>query len=373
MILSFFEWVPNLHRYGLSKIPRKTLSCLCWEGYQQPSVASLFRKASGYGLNSQTHISDYVAADKILTETGHWDLININTPFVRDVLSPAGCIHRLPPDRFSKYIDLIEPPYRRFAAACVDAAGNILGVPQRFGPFNLVVNMRRISIGMATDQGFNLVHDPALKGRFGILSYDEFNIMHIALNAGLNPFIAMEDMALRRFSATAMLWHSAAAFVSDDHMQMNAMLIDGAIDFYLSGGIYTASPARLAGHEEVYAVTPANGPVDGKGAVAFVEINAVVNHSALPVAAAEAFIDFIAGDEGAFAASNAAGACNPVVQMGRRSVKARFSSAQLKAMQWDTLLNDLSSCAEYALIPNYTALKQILHDARNAYDSKAGN
>jgi spermidine/putrescine transport system substrate-binding protein len=351
----------------------QTLRCLCWDGYQQPSVSNLFGQASGHKLHGQTHISDYVAADKIITETGHWDLININTPFVRDMLFPAGCVHRLPPDRFGEYIDLISPPYRRFAAACVDATGNILGMPQRFGPFNLVVNTKRISIGMATDQGFSLVHDSALNGRFGILAYEEFNIMHIAISAGLNPFTAMDDMALRRFSATAMLWHNAAAFVTDDHLQMNAMLIDGAVDFYLSGGVYTASPARLAGHEEVYAVTPASGPVDGKGAVAFVEINAVVNHSALPVATAEAFIDFIAGDEGAFAASNAAGACNPVVQMGRQSVKARFSSAQLKAMQWDTLLNDLSSCAEYALIPNYTALKKILQDARNAYDSKAGN
>jgi spermidine/putrescine transport system substrate-binding protein len=135
-------------------------------------------------------------------------------------------------------------------------------------------------------------------------------------------------------------------------------LINGDIDFYISGGAYTASAARLAGCIEVTAVTPEYGPIDGKGGVAFVEINALIASRYLERDAGQTFLEFIESDDGALAASLAAGACNPVAQMHRSSVFERRD--QLLAMQWDDFEHDMLSCADYAIVPDYEKLLKIL-------------
>jgi spermidine/putrescine transport system substrate-binding protein len=141
---------------------------------------------------------------------------------------------------------------------------------------------------------------------------------------------------------------------------MNAALVSGEIDFHISGGTYTASPARLAGRLEVRAATPTSGPIDGKGAVAFVEVNALLSDGTAPITAGEAFLDFISSSEGAKSASLAAGACNPVVQMSEAAIYNLFPREQLNAMQWDDLEEDLSYCADYAIIPDYSKLLAIV-------------
>jgi spermidine/putrescine transport system substrate-binding protein len=185
-------------------------------------------------------------------------------------------------------------------------------------------------------------------------------VMHIAIAAGLNPFASFDDAAFAAFRDAAATIFKSARLVTDDHLRMNACLVDGEIDFYISGGTYTASPARLAGHLEVRSVTPMRGPIEGKGAVAFVEVNALLTRGSAPSHAGEAFLDFISSTEGAVAASLAAGACNPVVQMNQPAVRELFTREQLDAMQWDDLEEDLSYCADYAIMPDYAKLAAVL-------------
>ena len=74
----------------------------------------------------------------------------------------------------------------------------------------------------------------------------------------------------------------------------------------------------------------------------------------------EAFLDFISSSEGAKSASLAAGACKPVVQMSEAAIYNLFPREQLNAMQWDDLEEDLSYCADYAIIPDYSKLLAIV-------------
>jgi hypothetical protein len=61
------------------------------------AVCRQHQRATGFSVSGENHLSDDTASRKVLDERGRWDIININTPFVRDVLYPAGAIRALSP------------------------------------------------------------------------------------------------------------------------------------------------------------------------------------------------------------------------------------------------------------------------------------
>ena len=239
----------------------------------------------------------------------------------------------------------------------------MIGIGQRFGPFNLVINSEAISRASAEDQGFDLANDPGNHKRFAILNYPDFNVFHFCIGAGLNPFSNLNDEEIDRFRLIALNWYSAAQYVEDDHHLLNRALIDGEIDFYISGGIYTASPARLAGHNQIMAVTPRRGPVEGKGAIVFTEITSVLNHADVSPHA-EAFLWYMLEPETSARIAFIDGTCNPVAQMGDPKVFGAFDRAQLNAIQWDWLEADLQRCAHYQIPPQNERLLAILSEAK---------
>jgi spermidine/putrescine transport system substrate-binding protein len=338
------------------------LRCLGWEGYADGSFAAALRRDTGIEIEGENHLSDDLACRMTRATPDAWDVININTPFIRNVLHPNGVIRTLP-DKFAAEIRSLSGPFARFVAPATDKNGDLIGIPQRCGPFNLVINQKRLSVDFVRECGFSLALDPYFRNRFGILSYEDFNVMHIAIAAGLNPFKTFDDAAVLIFAHVARTIFLSAHTISADHNLLNQALVDGEIDFYMSGGIYTASPVRLAGRLEVRAVTPDNGPIEGKGGVAFVEINALLNHNKNSFEVGEAYLDYLGSDTGAVAASLAANACNPVVQMSRKSALDRFNRQQLRAMQWDDFEEDMSRCAEYSIMPDYKRLSEILRTA----------
>jgi len=337
-----------------------TLRYFGWEGYADDSFAASLRRNTGLEITGENHLSDSEAARRIRSTPRGWDIININTPFVRDVLYPEGLIQTLP-DALRLEVDLTGV-FSRFRSPAESRHGDLIGIPQRCGPFNLVINEKSISPSMAAEQGFSLALNPDFSGRFGILAYEDFNIIHFALAAGLNPFATFDSSDIATFAHTARRILRSARVVTCDHEFLNKALVNKEIDFYMSGGIYTVSSARLAGRLEVRAITPSKGPIAGKGGVAFVEINAITHCSALKTAAID-FLRFLASDSGAVAASLAGGACNPVVQMHRGSMFARLSAEQLLAMQWNEFEEDMSRCAEYEIIPDYEKLAAIVRSA----------
>src|SRR5688572_19338119 len=95
---------------------------LCWEGYDDPNVLAPFEHANGVGIHADTHICDFVATQRVLADAGTWDIVNVNSPFVRDVLAPQGRILRLDDARFNNWKDA-GPMSDAWRALCQWATG----------------------------------------------------------------------------------------------------------------------------------------------------------------------------------------------------------------------------------------------------------
>lgn len=346
---------------------RADLNVLCWEGYEDPDVVGPFTERHGCSVRAETIVSDADAAARIAgPERSSWDVVNLNNPFAREALYPAGAIRALPGDRFADERDRWLPWLDDLHRWTRSRDGNdVVGVGQRFGPFNIVVDEGRIARDTAESEGFLLADYPANRGRYGVLEYDDFNIFHVCFAAGLDPFGTLSAAQLDAFEAKARQWFAGAAVVTADHVEMNRALVDGAIGFYLSGGLYTASPARRDGRRRVRAVTPRSGPVGGKGAVVFLEVTSVVDHGGDP-APALAFLEHVLAPEIAPAVAFARGSCNPVAQMGDARVRERFTPDQLDVLQWESLEEDVARCVPYRIPPDHGELLRRLRAAKGA-------
>lgn len=339
------------------------MNVLCWEGYETDSVLGEFARSRNIQTNAQTLLSDTATAHALLNGSlGKWDVLNINNPWVRDFLCQHQMIRTLDEQQFGHTLNHLLPEFDRLSHWARDDEKNIIGVCQRFGAFNFVVNTRRIDRAAAEDQGFNLANDRTQ--RFGILTYDDFNLFHICIGSGLNPFNRLDDNALRLFSNTANDWFDRAVIVSDDHLTLNRSLVSGEIDFYISGGVYTVSEARLAGHDYLQAITPTRGCIDGRGGIVFTEITSVLEHPQTSAHAVD-FLEYITRPDIALRVAATKNTLNPVAQMGDPAVLNKFSKQQLDAIQWDNLPADIERCAMYRIPPNHTDLHKRLKAARD--------
>ena len=337
------------------------IQLLCWEGYESPRVLEPFERRGSTRVHARTLLSDAGTAEELVAGRTACDVLNINNAWIRGVLHPAGLVRTLDPERFEPYFERMLPEFSRLYAWARDAEAALIGICQRFGPFNLVVNTNRIDRASAEDQGFELANDPAPRP-YGILLYEDFNLFHVCIGAGLDPFASLGEDGKTRFDATAQRWFGGATVVTDDHFELNRALVDGTIDFYLSGGIYTASPARLAGHLEVRAITPRSGPIGGRGGIVFTEITSVLE-AAPRSGEAEDFLEYLMEPETARRVALTERTANPIAQMGMPEVFARFTAQELDAIQWDGLEEDVARCADYDLMPDRAALLPRLRDA----------
>jgi spermidine/putrescine transport system substrate-binding protein len=343
------------------------LNVLCWEGYNSDQVLGPFRKANpGASVRAESGTSDPDMINKLRAgETSVWDLINVNQPWARDQLYPEGLIKPLNKDRFMPHIEKMLPEFAAPYPLAFADDGNLIGMPQRYGPFSFVVNTDVISRDMAEDQGWNLFLDPAMKGRYGVLTYDNWNVIHMCLTAGLNPFAPVEGADQEKFRETATAIFGGAKLLTDDLVAMNTALINGEIDAYFTGGTYTASPARYDGATNVRGITPRSGPVDGKGGCTWIELTSAVNNPD-PSSLAEDFLEFVQEPEIAKAVAFTEGTYNPVSQMGNPEVMALFDEEELDAIQMDSLAEEMERSLDYDVVTSYDALIEIYTQARRS-------
>jgi spermidine/putrescine transport system substrate-binding protein len=343
------------------------MNILCWEGYNSDTVLGPFRKAHpGVIVKAESGISDPdMIAELHSGAATDWDLINVNQPWARHRLYPEHLIRPLNRDRFLPYFLKMLPEFAGPYPPALANDGNLLGMPQRFGPFCFVVNTDRISRKTAEDQGWNLFLDPGLKGRYGILTYDNWNIIHMCLTAGLAPFKAVEGADLDRFRTVARQIFAGSKLQSDDMTAINAALTKGEIDAYFTGGTYTVSPPRLEGARNIRAITPNSGPVDGKGGVVWVELTSAVNNPD-PSSLAEDFLEFVQHPDICKAVAFAEGTYNPIAQMGNPEVMTRFNKDELDAIQWDSLKEERARSLDYQIVTSYDALMQIYSETRRS-------
>ena len=342
------------------------MNILCWEGYNSDEVLGPFRNANPNAtVRAESGTSDPDMINKLRAgETSVWDLINVNQPWARDQLYPEGLIKPLNKERFMPYFDKMLPEFRQYPLSFADD-GKLIGMPQRYGPFSFVVNTDVISRELAEDQGWNLFLDPALKDRFGVLTYDNWNVIHMCLTAGLNPFAPVEGADLNKFREVAGTVFGGARLLSDDLVAMNTALINGEIDAYFTGGTYTASPARYDGATNVRSITPKSGPVNGKGGVVWIELTSAVNNPD-PSSLAEDFLEFVQGPEISKAVAFTEGTYNPVTQMGDPAVMALFDKEELDAIQMDSLEEEMARSLDYEVVASYDALIDIYAQERRS-------
>lgn len=343
------------------------LSILCWEGYNTDDVLGPFRKKfPGSKVRAESGTSDPDMINKLRAgEVKVWDLINVNQPWARNQLYPEGLIKPLNKEVFLPYFEKMSQDFAKPYPMAFAENGDLIGMPQRFGPFSFVVNTDKISRSTAEDLGWNLFLDPKMKGRYGILTYDNWNIIHMCLTAGLNPFERLDKSGIAKFKQTAEFIFDGAKMLSDDLVAMNTALINGEIDAYFTGGTYTASPARLDGLTNIMGITPKTGPVDGKGGVAWIELTSLVNNPS-PSSLAEEFLKFVQKPEIAKAVGFAEGTYNPVSQMGDKNVFKLWSKDELEAIQWDTLPEEMSRSLEYDVVASYDELIKVYSSAKRS-------
>lgn len=344
------------------------MNILCWEGYNSDEVLGPFRDAHPDAtIRAESGTSDPDMINKLRAgETSVWDLINVNQPWARDRLYPEGLIKPLNKDRFMPYFDKMLPSFKNppYELSFADD-GELIGMPQRYGPFSFVVNTDVISQDMAEDQGWNLFLDPEMQGRYGVLTYDNWNVMHMCLTAGLNPFEPIEGEDVEKFRETAKTIFGGAKLMTDDLVAMNTALINGEIDAYFTGGTYTASPARYDGATNVRGITPRSGPVDGKGGVVWIELTSLVNNPD-PSDLAQEFLEFVQSPEISKAVAFTEGTYNPVSQMGDEAVMALFDEEELDAIQMDTLAEEMERSLDYQVVASYDTLIDIYTEERRS-------
>ena len=196
--------------------------------------------------------------------------------------------------------------------------------------------------------------------------YEGFNVFHICIAADIDPFQPLNSFQETVFKITARDWFHNVALITHDHHSLNKALIDSQIGFYLSGGVYTASPARIEGYNQAKAITPTKGPINGLGGIAFVGVTCVLIRPG-PSPWAQPFPKYLVESDTAIQIAFLDGTCNPVLQMENPKVLPAFSSALLDAIQWDTLEEDVSRCAHYDIVPDLAKLLTHLRKITNNY------
>jgi spermidine/putrescine transport system substrate-binding protein len=343
----------------------KELNILCWEGYNSAQVLDPFRSSRGATVKAESLTNDPTMINRLRAgETNIWDLINVNNPWARKIMLPEKLIKPLDRAKFEPFFEKMMPAFKPpYKWAMDDAGQQLIGMAQRFGPYSFVVNTDKVSRATAEDQGWNLWNDPANAGKYGILESDDWNVFCICCISGFDPFKVHSDEEVAKFTETAKRVFKGAKLVGDI-AAMNQALVAGEIDFHLTGGTYSASPARADGHPEIRGITPKSGPLaGGKGGISWIEITSVVNNPTISPLA-EDFLAFVQAPDVAHTVAFAEGTYNPVAQMGNPDCFKLFTKEELDAIQWDSLAEEMERSAEYDIVPDYDKLLDIMTAAK---------
>ena len=342
----------------------KELNILCWEGYNSAEVLDPFRSAKGATVKAESLTNDPTMINRLRAgETNVWDLINVNNPWARKIMQPEGLIKPLDRAKFEPYFETMLPAFKPpYQWAMSEDGKEMLGMAQRFGPYSFVVNTNKVSRATAEDQGWDLWNDPANAGKYGVLESDDWNVFNLFLIAGIDPFRPHTDAEFAKFNDAAKKVFKGAKVVGDI-ATMNQALVSGEINFHMTGGTYSASPARFDGHPEIRGITPRKSAIPGKGGVAWIEITSVVNNPQISPLATE-FLSYVQDPEVAHVVAFAEGTFNPVTQMGNPKCFDLFTKEELDAIQWDSLEEEMALSAEYDIVPDYDRALDIMTAAK---------
>jgi spermidine/putrescine transport system substrate-binding protein len=343
----------------------KELNILCWEGYNSAQVLDPFRESSGATVKAESLTNDPTMINRLRAgEINVWDLINVNNPWARKIMWPEKLIKPLDRAKMEPYFEKMSPAFKPpYKWAMDDSGKELIGMCQRYGPYSFVVNTDKVSREAAEDQGWDLWNDPANAGKYGVLESDDWNVFNICCIAGFDPFREHTDDEVAKFTETAKRVFKGAKVVGDI-ATMNQSFISGEIDFHMTGGTYSASPARADGATNIRGITPKKGPMaGGKGGISWIEVTSVVNNPDVSPLAVD-FLQYVQDPKIAHVVAFAEGTFNPVAQMGNPECFNLFTKEELDAIQWDSLEEEMARSIEYDIVPDYDKLLDIMTSAK---------
>ncbi len=340
------------------------LNILCWEGYNSAQVLDPFRSTRSATVKAESLTNDPTMINRLRGgETSVWDLINVNNPWARKIMWPEGLIKPLDRAAMEPYFETMMPAFKPpYHWAMSDDGKDLLGMCQRYGPYSYVVNTDKVSRATAEDQGWDLWNDPSNAGKYGVLESDDWNVFNICCIAGFDPFKEHDAAEVAKFADAAKRVFEGAKVVGDA-ATMNQALVTGEIDFHMTGGTYSASPARADGYPNIRGITPKKGPMNGKGGIAWIEVTSIVNNPQLSPLAVE-FLKYVQAPDVAHTVAFAEGTFNPVAQMGNPDCFKLFSAEELDTIQWDSLEEEMANSVEYDIVPDYDKLLELMTAAK---------
>ena len=342
----------------------KELNILCWEGYNSAQVLDpVPRRRRARRCKAESLTNDPTMINRLRAgETKVWDLINVNNPWARKVMSPEKLIKPLDRARMEPYFDKMLPAFKPpYKWAMDDSGKQLLGMAQRFGPYSFVVNTDKVSRATAEDQGWDLWNDAANAKKYGILESDDWNVFNIcaASPASIRSSEHTDD-EVTKFTETAKRVFKGAKLVGDI-ATMNQALVSGEIDFHLTGGTYSASPARADGNINIRGITPKKGPMaGGKGGISWIEITSVVNNPDCLAARRRLPRICPAAQKSPISSPSPRARSIRWRRWATKDCFKLFTKDELDAIQWDSLEEEMARSIEYDIVPDYDKLLDIM-------------
>ena len=359
-------------------VPRRAsaareLRMLTWDGYVDPRLLDGFTDEFGVDVKYELHFSDPDSVNKLRAgETKIWDIINLNNPWAREIMWPQNLIVELPRDQFEPYFEkmlpMFKPPYKWAMSLDME---HLLGICQRIGTWEYSINTDAVDWREAQKAGWNMFLDPDFKDHYAILAYDNWNISHMLMSAGVHPFVKHSEEDFAKFETTCRQLFNNAKFISEDFVEINFALLNGEIDASFGGGVYSVSAARLEGQWNLMHVTPESGPAEGKGGINWIEVNSAVNNPDFHPNTFD-WLEYILKPEQSYIVATAGGTLLPVGQMADPEVLAKFTADELKAIQWEDPNGfdyRIAHAVEYDVNPDYDAMLDIYLDAKRTRDT----
>ena len=345
---------------------QRPLNLLTWDAYADPRLNELWQAQTQDTLKPEIHISDPQSVNRLRAgETKNLDFLNVNDPWARPYLWPEKLIVDLPRERFEPLFmqmkDKFKPPFKR----CYSEDGqHLLGVVQRFETFDFAINTDKISVDTAEKEGWSLFSNPDFAQRYGILAYDDWNVIDICMGAGVHPFKDKSEADIAKFTETANLWVKNAKMITTDFVQLNLGLLNGEIDLYFTGGTYSLAGARAEGNNNLYAITPLSGPADGKGGVNWIELNSAINNPDLHPRHLRLPRVHHHSRRPPTSLALATATCSRSARWRSPRCWPNSPSDELSAMQYDTLDHRIANAVEFDIVPQYDQLLDIYTAAR---------
>ena len=356
---------------------RKELNLHSWEGYTEEPVLDPFSRQTGAQVNPQMLISDPAAVNNLRGGgTKTWDVINLNNAWQRKMLYPEGLITPLNKSKFEPLYSMntsgFEWPYHW---ALDEKGQELLGMIQRYGPSAMAINSNAISPDTIEKGGYmEMIEGGA--GKYAVLDYENWVIMHTCMASGFTPFRAHTPAEMETYKTNIFKVFKNAKKVSDDQAALARDMITGEIIGTFPGSVYTVSAPRSEGETQIVNVVPEEGPEEtktamhpkGKAGIIWIEVTSLVANPS-PTPLAEAFLIYCHTPEAAYrVATKAPGTLNPVVQMGDDAVLAKFTKDEFEAIQWGdggTWLGSLvDRCVDFDINPDYDAMHDMYTEAK---------